>query len=66
MIYDRRYCYSQKKLMILNFYLIFGTTMQIETIAYKLGIKKAFLNRIVDEWKDNNHYVLVESKINQK
>lgn len=52
--------------MILNFYLIFGTTMQIETIAYKLGIKKAFLNRIVDEWNDNNHYVLVESKINTK
>jgi len=52
--------------MILNFYLIFGTTMQIETIAYKLGIRKSFLNRIVDEWNDNNHYVLVESKINIK
>jgi hypothetical protein len=40
--------------------------MAIETVAYKLGIKKAFLNRIVDEWNDNDNYILVESKINRK
>jgi hypothetical protein len=40
--------------------------MEIETIAYKLGIKKCFLNRIIKEWNDNNHYILVESKINTK
>jgi hypothetical protein len=38
--------------------------MEHETIAYKLGIKKAFLNRIIDEWNDNDKYLLVESKLN--
>jgi hypothetical protein len=52
--------------MILNFYLIFGGSMEIETIAYKLGIKKDFLIRIIDEWNENNKYVLVESKLNFK
>ena len=50
--------------MIVNFYLIFSSCMEHETIAYKLGIKKAFLNRIIDEWNDNDKYVLVESKLN--
>lgn len=52
--------------MILNFYLIFGSHLRTETIAYKLGIKKSFLNRIINEWNDNDNYVLVESKLNFK
>lgn len=65
MKYDRKKCYSPKKLMILNFFFIFYTNMQFQTIAYKLGIKLTFLNNILHEWHDNDHFIIVESKINK-
>jgi len=64
MNYDKRLDYKPVKILALELYFVFEYATSISAVAYKLGLSKRQLNRIVDEWHDNDGHLIVESKIN--
>ena len=50
-------------LFIAKPFIIFQS-LSIYAISYKLGIGKVQIEKIVDEWQNNDGYIIVESKIN--
>ena len=62
--YDQRFNYKPSKIIALELYFIFSYGVSVAAVAYKLGFNKAQLDRIVNEWQNNNGYLIVESKIN--
>ena len=66
MKYDKRKSLSKEKILILEFYFIHFRYLHLKTIAFKLGIKKIKLDKILKEWNDNDNFIIVESKINKE
>lgn len=48
---------------ILQFYLHFQH-LENNTIAYMLGIELKRLNKIVKQWKINDKFIIIDSKMN--
>lgn len=60
--YNASYKYMPCKLNLLELYFI--SDVSISELAYKIGFNHAKLERIVNEWQNNDGYLTVESKIN--
>lgn len=63
MKHDNRKNYSKNKITVMELFFIFDW-LSISAVAFKLGINKTQLERIVSEWKKNDGNIIVESKIN--
>jgi len=62
MKYDRRQCYSVKKLHIIQFYLIFKDQMTLYIMSQKLDISYLTMKTIVYQFERDDNFVIVESK----
>ena len=62
MKYDNRLNYSGKKLITLELFFLFNY-LTIGAIAYKIGIHRLKIERVVKEWTENDGYLIVESKL---
>ena len=63
MKHDNRKNYSRNKITVIELFLIFQY-QAIYSIAYKIGLNKQQFQKIVDEWTNNDGFIIVESKIN--
>lgn len=61
---DRRKNYKPFKITILELWFRFEY-FGIETFINRIGIRQRQINRVLNEWKDNDNCLIVESKINQ-
>lgn len=60
---DRRKDYSRFKITIIELWFRFEYFGR-ETFINRMGISSKKIDRILNEWKDNDDCILVESKLN--
>jgi hypothetical protein len=60
---DRRKDYSRLKITIIELWFRFEYFGR-QTFINRMGISSKKINRILDEWKDNDECILVESRLN--
>ena len=54
---------NKNKISIINFFINnFENSAKI--IAEKMSLNEQYVNRVINEWLDNDKYILVDSKIN--
>ena len=63
MKYDKRLNYKRIKITTIELWFKFQY-QTVNAVSYKLGINKVQLEKIVDEWKNNDGYIVVESSLN--
>jgi len=61
---DRRKNYKSFKIIILELWFRFEY-FGIETFVNRIGIRQRQINRVLNEWKNNDGCLIVESKMNQ-
>lgn len=61
---DRRKNYKPFKITILELWFRFEY-FGIETFVNRIGIRQRQINRVLNEWKNNDGCLIVESKMNQ-
>jgi hypothetical protein len=61
---DRRKNYKSFKIIILELWFRFEY-FGIETFVNRIGIRQRQINRVLNEWKNNDECLIVESKMNQ-
>jgi hypothetical protein len=61
---DRRKNYKPFKITILELWFRFEY-FGIETFVNRIGIRQRQINRVINEWKNNDGCLIVESKMNQ-
>lgn len=60
---DRRKDYSRFKITIIELWFRFEYFWR-ETFINRMGISSKKIDRILNEWKDNDECIIVESKLN--
>ena len=60
---DRRKNYKPFKITILELWFRFEY-FGIDTFVNRMGVDSRKINRVLNEWKDNDNCLIVESKLN--
>jgi len=60
---DRRKDYSRLKITIIELWFIFEHFGR-DNFINRIGVSSKKLNRILDEWEQNDECILVESRLN--